>query len=158
MGFDNSDEIQYDQDKIDEITLALIYLNVIEAGGAWKGIPWSATDRLHDKGYIFNPRSKGKSLTLTGKGRIRAKELFLKHFTNEEVISTDFPNAIVLNQNNEKDYILNISLHQLEYAFEQTNWKRQFFLNLETGEIEESFASALVDGVWLAIPGGLTKI
>lgn len=149
----NKDKTQYDQDKLDEIALALIHLNTMETGSAWKSIPWSATDRLHNRGYIFHPGSKEKTFALTDKGRIRAEELFRKHFTGEKVIFTDFPNAIVLEQTSDKDYILDVPLYQLENAFEETSWKRQFFLNLETGEIEESFASALVGGIWLIIPG-----
>lgn len=153
MDCGNKDEPQYNQDKLDEIALALIHLNTMEAGSAWKSIPWSATDRLHDKGYIFHPGSKDKTFTLTDKGRIKSQELFRKHFTDEEVVFTDFPTAKVLEQNNDKDYILDVPLYQLENAFEETNWKRTFFLNLETGEIEESFPSALVGGSWLTIPG-----
>lgn len=153
MECSNEDKTQYNQGKLDEIALALIHLNMMETGSAWKSIPWSATDRLHDRGYIFHPGSKETTFTLTDKGRIRAEELFRKHFTDEKVIFTNFPNAIVLEQNSDKDYILDISLHQLENAFEETSWKRKFFLNLETGEIEESFASALIGGIWLTIPG-----
>jgi hypothetical protein len=157
MKINNENEIQYDQDKLDEIALALIYLNAKEAGDAWKSIPWSATDRLHTEGYIHNPRSKSKSFILTDKGRIKARELFLKHFTDEQVTATDFPDPIVLEQNSENDHTLNLSLYELMNAFESTDWKRKFFLNLETGAIEESFPAALVGGIWLAIPGYASK-
>jgi Mn-dependent DtxR family transcriptional regulator len=37
-------------------------------------------DRLHDKGYIGNPKSKAKSVTLTEEGERLSEELFKKHF------------------------------------------------------------------------------
>jgi Mn-dependent DtxR family transcriptional regulator len=40
-------------------------------------------NRLHDKGYIADPRSKAKSVVLTKKGRERAEELFWKLFGEE---------------------------------------------------------------------------
>lgn len=33
-------------------------------------------DRLHAKGMIFNPRTKGKSVALTDQGRAEAERLF----------------------------------------------------------------------------------
>jgi len=46
----------------------------------WKGMDWDAMDRLHDKGYIGNPKTKAKSVTLTEKGERLSEELFKKHF------------------------------------------------------------------------------
>ena len=40
----------------------------------------NALDRLHDKGYIGNPKTKAKSVTLTEKGERLSEELFKKHF------------------------------------------------------------------------------
>ncbi len=37
-------------------------------------------DRLHEKGYISDPKSKAKSVVMTEEGAKRAKELFEKHF------------------------------------------------------------------------------
>ena len=58
----------YDEDKIDEAVLALLYLglhDVNEYGGrAWKGFDWSAMNRLHAKGLISDPRSAAKSVVL----------------------------------------------------------------------------------------------
>jgi len=48
--------MEYDKDKVDEM------------------------DRLHDKGYIGNPKTKAKSVTLTEKGERLSEELFKKHF------------------------------------------------------------------------------
>ena len=57
-----------DNDKIDQATLALLWLNSFQDGDvrrAWKGFDWDALDRLHEKGYLNDPRSKAKSVVLT---------------------------------------------------------------------------------------------
>ncbi|MGZ9165138.1 MAG: DUF6429 family protein [Anaerolineales bacterium] len=75
--------MEYDRDKVDEAVLALLYLNfhgdpnVIRA---WKSFDWDAMDRLHDKGYIGDPKSKAKSVVVTEEGKKVAKELFMKFF------------------------------------------------------------------------------
>ena len=75
--------MEYDRDKVDEAVLALLYLNfhgdpnVIRA---WKSFDWDAMDRLHDKGYIGDPKSKAKSVVVTEEGKNVAKELFMKFF------------------------------------------------------------------------------
>jgi len=33
-------------------------------------------DRLHEKGYIFNPKGKSKSVVLTDEGLVKAREVF----------------------------------------------------------------------------------
>ena len=35
---------------------------------AWKGHDWNALNRLHEKGYIADPKNKNKSVTLTTEG------------------------------------------------------------------------------------------
>jgi hypothetical protein len=74
----------YDTDKVDEVTLALLYLvmhDVSEFGArAWKGFDWDTMNRLHEKGYIGNPVSKAKSVVVTPEGCAKARELFEKHF------------------------------------------------------------------------------
>ena len=73
--------MEYDKDKVDEMVLALLYLTTHDKGTrAWKGIDWDAMDRLHDKGYIGNPKTKAKSVILTEEGERLSEELFEKHF------------------------------------------------------------------------------
>jgi hypothetical protein len=73
--------MEYDKDKVDETVLALLYLTTHDQGTrAWKGLDWDAMDRLHDKGYIGNPKTKAKSVTLTEEGERLSEELFKKHF------------------------------------------------------------------------------
>ena len=76
--------MEYDKGKVDEYTLALLFLvmhNEGEYGArAWKGFDWDTMNRLHDKGFIENPISNAKSVIVTPEGCNRAKELFEKFF------------------------------------------------------------------------------
>jgi hypothetical protein len=55
--------VTYDKDKVDDFTLALLYLvmhNEDECGTrAWKGFDWETMNRLHSKGYIGDTVSSG---------------------------------------------------------------------------------------------------
>jgi len=75
--------MEYDKDKVDEMTLALLYLTTFNDRyglRAWKGFAWEALDRLHEKGYIDNPKSKAKSVSWSEAGAKLSEELFKKHF------------------------------------------------------------------------------
>jgi hypothetical protein len=83
--------MDYDKDKIDEYTLALLYLVVHErhegmGARAWKGFDWDTLNRLHEKGYIANPIGKAKSVGMTEEGFLKAKELFERFFTKEPAV------------------------------------------------------------------------
>ena len=72
----------YDKDKVDEMTLALLYLVMHGNKGeerAWKGFDWETMNRLHEKGYISEPRSKAKSVVLSADGVRRAAGLFRRY-------------------------------------------------------------------------------
>ena len=73
-------------EKVDEMTLALLYLTTFKDKHglrAWKGHDWDVLNRLHESGYIDNPVSKAKSVILTEEGAERSKRLFEKHFVTE---------------------------------------------------------------------------
>ena len=77
----------YDEEKVEEVVLALLYLNLWVDGKpplascrAWKGLPWDELERLHEKGYISNPRSRAKSVAFTPEGLRAAREAFLRWF------------------------------------------------------------------------------
>ncbi len=77
--------MEYNQDKVDEMVLALLYLTMFEekpGWRAWKGHNWDVLHRLHAKGYISDPKSKSKSVIMSAEGAQRAQELFEKHFAN----------------------------------------------------------------------------
>jgi len=72
--------MEYDKDKADEMVLALLYLTSFQEKGygprAWKGMDWEVMNRLHEKGYIGNPKSKAKSVHLTEEGARLSEALF----------------------------------------------------------------------------------
>lgn len=72
--------MKYDQEKIDEVVLALLYLTLHDENRAWKGHDWETLDRLYAKDYISNPATSAKSVVLTKEGMERARQLFEKHF------------------------------------------------------------------------------
>ena len=76
--------MEFDQDKVDEVVMALLYLTMFEQGGitsAWKGHDWDVLNRLHEKGWISDPKSKAKSVGVTDEGKKAAADLFRKHFS-----------------------------------------------------------------------------
>lgn len=80
--------MDYDKDKVDELTLALLFLVTHDrqeglGAGAWKGFDWGTMDRLYEKGFITNPASKAKSVAMTEDGFKKSEELFRKHFKNK---------------------------------------------------------------------------
>ncbi len=78
----------YDKDKVDEVTLALLYLVAWDrqeglGSRAWKGFDWETMNRLHEKGFISNPKGKARSVVLNEESLQKAKELFQKHFVKK---------------------------------------------------------------------------
>lgn len=72
--------MQIDSDKIDEAILALFQLTLHDEVRAWKGFDWTALGRLHEKGFIENPRGKVKSVVPTDAGLHESERLFKKLF------------------------------------------------------------------------------
>lgn len=80
--------MEFDKDKVDEMTLALLYVVVCHrekgyGARAWKSFDWDTMDRLHEKGLISDPKGKTKSLCLSEDRFQKAEALFLKHFGME---------------------------------------------------------------------------
>ena len=53
--------MNYDVERIDEVTLALLWLTVFKHGTTvrtWKSHDWDVLDRLCEKGYISDPKSQ----------------------------------------------------------------------------------------------------
>ncbi|MDB5709385.1 MAG: hypothetical protein JWL96_1455 [Sphingomonas bacterium] len=73
-----------DLERIDEATLALLYLGLHDGTRAWKSFDWDATDRLHAKGLIADPRNKAKSLVFTDEGLAAAQGASERLFGKEE--------------------------------------------------------------------------
>jgi hypothetical protein len=74
-----------DNDKIDRAVLGLLYLGLHGVDRAWKGFDWEAMNRLHEKGFVSDPRGKAKSVAFTERGLIEARRLL------QELFSTDRP-------------------------------------------------------------------
>ncbi len=74
-----------DEKKIDEVVLALLQLTLHDKCFAWKQFSFEVMNRLHENGYIQNPVNKNKSVTLTDTGLERSKELFSKHFQQDQL-------------------------------------------------------------------------
>ena len=75
--------MEVNEDKIDDMVLALLYLTTFEYKPrlrAWKGHDWEALNRLHGKDYISDPATKAKSVLLTEAGAKRSRQLFEKYF------------------------------------------------------------------------------
>jgi len=77
--------MEYDEDKIDEMTLALLYLVMHEkdehGARVWKGFDWETMNRLHEKGYISDPVSKAKSVFISPEACRKSEELFKRYFS-----------------------------------------------------------------------------
>lgn len=75
--------MDYDTEKIDEMTLALMWLVMQKdkyGWRAWKGFDWETMNRLSEKGFISNPKSKAKSVAVSDDAAQLAEQLFDKHF------------------------------------------------------------------------------
>ena len=70
----------FDRDKVDEIVLALMQLTLHDSYRAWKGFDWETLDRLYEKGWIENPKSKARSVVLTEEGLANSARLFQHYF------------------------------------------------------------------------------
>ena len=72
--------MDYDQDKIDEVILALLAALEFDNGRAWKRLDFDAMDRLHASGSISQPKGKAASVYLTDEGMRLGKALAAKYF------------------------------------------------------------------------------
>ncbi|HWY88255.1 MAG TPA: DUF6429 family protein [Gemmataceae bacterium] len=72
--------MELDTNKIDDAVLALLYLGLHDGARAWKGFDWEAMNRLHERGFITEPRGKAKSVVFTEDGLNRARRLLEKLF------------------------------------------------------------------------------
>ncbi len=77
-----------DIEKIDEATLALLYLGLHERCRAWMSFDWDAMGRLYDKGFISDPVGKAKSVVFTDAGMREAERLFRKLFVRQDLSTT----------------------------------------------------------------------
>jgi len=67
--------MELDTNKIDDAVLALLCLGLHDGARAWKGFDWDAMARLHQRGYISDPRGKAQSVVFTEEGLERARAI-----------------------------------------------------------------------------------
>nr|VFJ91772.1 MAG: hypothetical protein BECKLFY1418A_GA0070994_101813 [Candidatus Kentron sp. LFY]VFJ98793.1 MAG: hypothetical protein BECKLFY1418B_GA0070995_112810 [Candidatus Kentron sp. LFY]VFK18915.1 MAG: hypothetical protein BECKLFY1418C_GA0070996_105019 [Candidatus Kentron sp. LFY] len=75
--------MDYNENKVDDYTLALMYLVMFRDGfdiKAWKEFDWDTLGRLYEKGFITNPKGKARSVTMTEAGEEKADALFHEFF------------------------------------------------------------------------------
>ncbi len=72
--------MDYDENELDDTVLALLYLTLHDEMRSWKGFDLTVMDRLHEKGFIRDPRGKTKSVVFTEEGLARSKALFEAKF------------------------------------------------------------------------------
>ena len=78
--------MKLDENKIDDAVLALLHLTTFQDSPGyrtWTGHDWDALGRLHEKGWISNPKGKAKSVSLSDEGFERSRELFEQLFTSD---------------------------------------------------------------------------
>lgn len=74
----------YDRDKVDEVTLALLFLVMTKSAGlgrASAGHDLATLERLRAKGWLGAHDRRSLSLLVTPEGVRKAEEFFRKHFT-----------------------------------------------------------------------------
>jgi Domain of unknown function (DUF6429) len=57
--------LKLDTDRIDQAVLALLSLGLHDGTRVWKSFDWDVMARVHEKGYISDPRGKAKSVVFT---------------------------------------------------------------------------------------------
>jgi hypothetical protein len=79
--------MDFDHDKVDDAALALLFLTMrkerigpMTVASAWKGLDWDVLDRLHEKGFISDPKNKNKSVVFSQEGMRRSEALFRTMF------------------------------------------------------------------------------
>lgn len=75
--------MELDTNKIDDAVLALLVLGLHDGDRVWKGFDWDSMNRLHEQGYISDPRSRTKSVVLTVEGSARSRKLLEQLFSRQ---------------------------------------------------------------------------
>ena len=86
--------MDYDKDKVDEYTLALLYLVTWErreglGARVWKGFDWDTMNRLHEKRLISDPKGKAKSVVISEEGYQKLKSCFGNISAKNESLSAN---------------------------------------------------------------------
>jgi hypothetical protein len=68
--------MKFNQQKVDEAVLAVLWLTLHNEVEAWKTIDWETMDRLHQKGFISDPARRAKTEEGLAEAEHAAKRLF----------------------------------------------------------------------------------
>ncbi len=68
---------------VDEAALAIMLLGLQEGWRSWKGCDWGILNRLHEMGFITDPKNKTKSVLFTEEGLEQSQRLFEKLFGHQ---------------------------------------------------------------------------
>lgn len=71
---------EIDYERVVEAALAIMSLTLHDEVRAWKNFDWDLMDRMHERGWIREPKGKSKSIVMTPEGRQRAQEFMRKYF------------------------------------------------------------------------------
>ncbi len=77
--------MKLDSERIDQAVLALLSLGLHDEYRAWKSFDWDTMDRLHQKGYISDPKGKAKSVVFSEEGLRESERLLEKLFGKKEI-------------------------------------------------------------------------
>ncbi len=77
-----------DTERLDDAALAILSLTLHDGNRVWKGLDWTITDRLFEKGLTEDPKGKAKSLVLTDQGLARAEAVLNVMFGKSESAAT----------------------------------------------------------------------
>ena len=72
-----------DREKIAEAALGLMFFTIHgdrSGSRAWKGLDWDILNLLYERGWISDPKSKAKSVSVSEEGERLAERFFAKHF------------------------------------------------------------------------------
>jgi hypothetical protein len=65
---------------VDEAALAIMLLGLHGGWRTWKGFDWGILNRLYERGFITDPKSKAKSVIFTEMGLEESQRLFEELF------------------------------------------------------------------------------
>ncbi len=72
--------MEFNERKVDDAVLALLYLTLHDGNRAWKTIDFAAINRLQEQGFLSATVSRAKSVVFTEKGLRAAEQLAAKQF------------------------------------------------------------------------------
>jgi hypothetical protein len=69
-----------DWERVDQASLAILLLGLHDGWRTWKGFDWGILNRLHEMGFITDPKRKAKSVIFTETGLEESQRLFVELF------------------------------------------------------------------------------